>query len=289
MPRLIGRFFFMQADGFSHVRVVTPTLGESPFLAQTVDSIAKVAPDCLHVMAAPASKVDELQRRFPKVLVVEDGGRAGGMYGAINAGLRAAGRSFEVWTYLNDDDLLRPGFAQICRKTGLREVRYGDVNLIDAEGNHLSWITRWRRKQLPRGILAARRSPLNQQGTAFGRDVFVDLDGFDERLRYASDFDFFSRCARGGIPLIPEPFHVASFRCHRGQLSLESTHFDREIADIRQQYFGDVKTWEIRAATAAFFAQNFPVYAGRLWARTPLSGRDAMRSTLSVDRRNKRP
>jgi Ca2+-binding RTX toxin-like protein len=65
--------------------VVTPTLGESPWLEETISSVAAVAGAPEHVLVAPADKVAALARRYPRVAVVAEPG--GGMYAAINAGL----------------------------------------------------------------------------------------------------------------------------------------------------------------------------------------------------------
>ena len=77
--------------------VVTPTLGESVFLEQTLASVAALPVPVLHVLSVPAAKVTLLQARYPHLKVVPDAGKAGAIYGAINAALfahlRAADRS----------------------------------------------------------------------------------------------------------------------------------------------------------------------------------------------------
>src|SRR4051812_6367293 len=92
--------------------VVTPTLGESPFLDQTVASIEAQPLHIEHVIATPGRKVAELAARYPDATVVADAGRLGGIYGAINAGIQAASAKFkwDWFTYINDDDTLLPGF-----------------------------------------------------------------------------------------------------------------------------------------------------------------------------------
>ena len=90
------------------ILVITPTLGESPWLAETVASVATLAAPHEHVLVAPAATVPALAARFPGVTVTAEPG--GGMYAAINAGVAAA-REWDAFTYINDDDLLLPGFA----------------------------------------------------------------------------------------------------------------------------------------------------------------------------------
>ena len=115
--------------------VVTPTLGESPFLDQTVASIEAQPLHIRHVISTPGRKVAELAARYPHALVVPDAGRLGGIYGAINAGIQAAKFKWDWFTYINDDDTLLPGFGlvilQNLRDPSPSPVVYGDVELID--------------------------------------------------------------------------------------------------------------------------------------------------------------
>ena len=65
--------------------VVTPTLGDSPWLTETVESVARCAAGARHVLVTRADRVTELAARFPEAQVVAESGA--GMYAAINAGL----------------------------------------------------------------------------------------------------------------------------------------------------------------------------------------------------------
>ena len=121
--------------------VLTPTLGKSPWLEETVASVARLPVPCRHVLVAPAEIVAALSVRFPVAQVVPEIG--GGMYAAINAGL-AAVSDWDAFTYLNDDDWLLPNFvrvAQTAARAGDRPLMvYGRVRLIDAQGHRLGAI-----------------------------------------------------------------------------------------------------------------------------------------------------
>src|SRR5438067_303548 len=154
------------------ILVVTPTLGTSPFLERTVASVTTQPLAITHVMSAPLEHVDTLRRRFPHARVVMDAGKAGGIYGALNAALAFAATDgdWDWFTYINDDDALLPGFARMwARHTEDEGVIYGDVDLVDDEDRRLSRITveraaRWIPALLQQGI-----SPLMQQGMLFRR------------------------------------------------------------------------------------------------------------------------
>ena len=85
--------------------VVTPTLGTSPWLGETVLSVAACAPGVIHVLVAPTATVPKLSLEYPGLRVIPEPG--GGMYAAINAGLKSS-HEWSVGTYLNDDDRLVP-------------------------------------------------------------------------------------------------------------------------------------------------------------------------------------
>ncbi len=207
----------------SAILVVTPTLGQSPFLDQTVESITSQPLPVRHVIATPAAKVAELAARYPHALVVPDAGRAGGIYGAINAAIRAATFPWRWFTYINDDDLLAPDFGHAAsyhlREPGSAPVLYGDVELIDEDGARISRITTtpspaWIPALLHQGI-----SPLMQQGMLFRRDVVERLGGFDLRYRLCADLDFWLRAFAAGERFAYHPETIARFRLRGGQLS----------------------------------------------------------------------
>lgn len=216
--------------------VVTPTLGESPHLDRTVASIEAQPLHLRHVISTPGRRVAELAARYPQALVVPDAGRLGGIYGAINAGIQAASAKFEwAWfTYINDDDTLLPGFGhamlQNQRDPEPAPVLYGDVELIDEQGDRISCITTAENPDWIPALLHQGISPLMQQGMAFRRDVVDHLGGFDLRYRLCADLDFWLRAYATGERFRYAPERVAQFRLREGQLSSDTsvTRFEQD-------------------------------------------------------------
>lgn len=216
--------------------VVTPTLGESPFLDATVASIEAQPIPIRHVISTPGRKVAELAARYPHALVVPDAGRLGGIYGAINAGIQAASAKFDwQWfTYINDDDTLLPGFGRTMlenmRDADPAPVLYGDVELVDERGDRISCITTAENPDWIPALLHQGISPLMQQGMAFRRDVVDRLEGFDLRYRLCADLDFWLRAYAAGHRFRYNPDHVAQFRLRDGQLSSDTsvTRFEQD-------------------------------------------------------------
>jgi len=254
------------------ILVVTPTLGDSPYLDQTVESVRAQPFPLNHVLVAPANRVPALHSRYPDVLVVPDAGRAAGMYGALNAALAQVPVGWDWFTYINDDDVLLPGFAttavrQFVRADG-EPVTYGDVELIDEAGRRIERITvapdpRWIPALLQEGI-----SPVMQQGMLFRHDCVTRLRGFDLRYRLCADLDFWLRACAAGERFRYHAVPVAQFRLRRGQLSGDTARTEHEQTEIVRRLFpSPLPAWRRRATRLRYRLYNLPRYLERFRSR----------------------
>jgi GT2 family glycosyltransferase len=257
---------------YRRILVVTPTLGNSVFLDKTMSSVATQLLDILHVISAPADKQQVLQMRFPKARVVPDAGKSGGIYGALNAALAKITEGWDWFTYINDDDLLLPGFSEVfyrhMRSVASEPVIYGDVDLIDESGRAISRVTTesnpaWIPALLQQGI-----SPLMQQGMLFRRDIVRRLQGFDLRYRLCSDLDFWLRAYAAGAKFRYYPKRVAQFRLRSGQLSGSTVTTQHEQDEIVKRHLPvPVTPWNVRFARWRYRACNLPRYLERTRTR----------------------
>jgi len=203
--------------------VVTPTLGDSEFLDASIRAVRDLSLRTTHVISCPAGKVAALSQRFPHCIVVPDAGREGAIYGALNAALKQAPTDWDWFTYINDDDELTRGFAQMARehfhRTNAEPVTYGDVRLITEDGTRISLITTEKTPRYFAPLLQEGISPLNQQGMLFRADVVRELKGFDLRYRLCADLDFWFRAYAAGHAFRHYPLEVGKFRIRAGQLS----------------------------------------------------------------------
>jgi hypothetical protein len=145
--------------------VITPTLGESPWLFDTVDSVARLEGRVRHRLVAPAAVCGKLRRRFPGLEVIEDDGR--GIYEAINLGCADLPERAAV-CWLHDDDLLGGAgalgvLAALERSGGA--VAYGKVRVISTSGRMLGWMPVARSGADVEALMGAGVVPLAQQGT----------------------------------------------------------------------------------------------------------------------------
>jgi len=263
--------------------VVTPTLGETPLLEQTVASVAAQPLPLLHVLAVPLRRVAALQARYPHTTVVPDAGRGGGIYGALNAALAQAPTSWDWFTYINDDDLLLPGLGAVAREHFARPdpepVIYGNVEQIDEAGSRVGEVTveddpNWIPALLQQGI-----SPAMQQGMLFRRDCVAKLQGFDTRYRLCADLDFWLRARAAGLRFRYYPVAVAQFRLRAGQLSGDTSLTRREQSEIVRRHFpARLPAWRRHLAHVRYRLHNLPRYLERLRRHGPRTSYQMLQS-----------
>ncbi len=249
--------------------VITPTLGTSHWLVETVASVAGLPFACHHVLICPAAVQSDLAQRFPQTQVIPEPG--GGMYAAINAGISDAKGDWDAFTYVNDDDLLLPGLAASMRAMervpGAPLITYGHIKLIDGNGRRLGAIPISPRPSLNRALYAQRIEPVFQHGTLVSRAAFRELRGFDATLRFCGDSEFLARACLTGLPFVRVGgAPVAAFRLRPGQLTKNRPAMQAERAQV------DVKLGLLAPQPAAqrwkarflFRTANLPVYVERV-------------------------
>ncbi len=254
------------------ILILTPTLGESEYLEQTVDSVRRLDLPVRHVLVCPEDKRAGLSARFPHCETVPDQGKAGGLYGALNAGLDAAyddGPAWDWFTYINDDDLLSPGFAEMARRhtrTGnLRTVAYGDIETIDGRGEPLGRMTVEGNPAYFGALLQGGISPTGQQGMLFGSEVVHALRHYDLNYRICADLEFWARACAAGFAFRYYPLPVGSFRVRPGQISGEVSLLRRQVDAIARLHFpAPVSAARKRFARLRYRVANLPRYLARL-------------------------
>jgi GT2 family glycosyltransferase len=248
------------------VLVITPTLGQSRWLDETVAGVARLPLAVDHVLVGPAAELPALAARFPQVGVVPDPG--GGMYAAINAGL-AACEKWDAFTYINDDDLLLPRFAQVVAQARTRAPRivYGGVQLINTHGRRIGSIPISAVCSLNRLLYAQRVEPVYQHGTLITRAVFERWGGFDAAFRFCGDSEFLARACVNGVEFKCATLRaVAAFRLRAGQLTknlpamLEEHHRVHDKLQLPAAHLTPAHRW----ARLVFRFTNLPIYADRI-------------------------
>ena len=252
-----------------HLLIVTPTLGRSRFLDDTVSCIRQLDARVQHVISCPKDRVELLTDRFPASRVVEDRGREGGIYGAINAGLCAAREPWDFFTYLNDDDLLGRDFGRMLRRHAVSArrdtVAFGCIANIDERGLKLMGMTVGPNPHQYPVLLQLGISPTGQQGMIFGRQVVEAIGSYSTRYKLCGDLDYWCRAMAGGFQFFFYSLEAGQFRVQEGQLSGDTDTTRRELAEIARIHFPKeasrgAKLW----AKVIYRLYNSPRYFSRV-------------------------
>lgn len=249
--------------------IVTPTLGTSLYLDETMASAHNLPCRVLHVISCPANRVPELSDRYPRCRVVADAGPPGGIYGALNMALQAvANDSWDWFTYINDDDSLGNAFPEALathlRRSEPEPVVYGNVRLIDDDSAPFGWITTEPDSSKLPLMLHQTVSPLNQQGMLFSRAVVEHLEGFDLSYKLCADLDFWVRALVAGFGFRYMPQELGRFRIRTGQLSSDIGRTRTEFREIVAHHFPDRPSASVLiAAQLRYRLINIPRYMER--------------------------
>ncbi|MFN8379627.1 MAG: glycosyltransferase family 2 protein, partial [Anaerolineae bacterium] len=166
------------------VSIVVPSYQQGRYIRDTLDSILSQDFTDLECIVMDGGSTDETVAVLqsitdPRLMWVSEPDR--GQSHAINKGLaRATGA---ILSYLNSDDLLRPGaVTAVVRYFGQHpeaDLVYGDMDHVDGEGATFETVIA-APFDLP-DTLAGRNS-VNQPGTFWRREVGERVGPFDESL-----------------------------------------------------------------------------------------------------------
>ena len=220
------------------VSIVTPTFNSAQYLRQTLDSVAgQTYRPIEHIVVDGGSSDETLRivREYPHIRWISE--PDGGMYDAVNKGLRMAAGS--ILAYLNGDDLYFPDTVERVMRRFEEDPEvglvFGHCRYIDPEGQEL-FVRRfpefhWRLYSVLDG------STIPQQSTFWRRRVLETAGYFDASFRMAGDFEFFVRVGKqsvvkkiGGPPL-------AQFRFHPGMQTINRKALnDAEVRLIHDRH-----------------------------------------------------
>lgn len=221
--------------------IITPTLGRSRFLDETVKSTRIPGVRVQHVISCPRDRVNALKERFPTSQVVEDLGREAGIYGAINAALSAVHEPWDFFTYLNDDDLLGRDFGTMFKRhtfaANRHTVAFGRITNIDQKGTKVMEMTVGPNPRQYPALLQMGISPTGQQGMVFGRQVVERIGLYSTRYKLCGDLDYWCRAMAAGFDFLYYPLEAGKFRVQDGQLSGDTNTTRRELAEIARHHF----------------------------------------------------
>ncbi|MBA3972601.1 MAG: hypothetical protein C0504_00115 [Candidatus Solibacter sp.] len=260
--------------------IVIPALNSAPAIAATLASVSLLPAPEVRVLVVDSGSADATLSLCQRYAVQTAYCPPGNMYRAINHGLQSG--SSPWCAYLNSDDLLYPrAFLRMLRWAAASEadIVYAGADFVDADGRYLHNMPPPPPHLLP-FLFQAGTLPFSQPACIFRRRAYELLNGFDESLKYSSDFDFYRRAllrsfrfARFGS----EP--VAAFRLSPGQASsLHSSEMALEhqravsTATLRPPLVSHAAAWLWRLASSWSYVDRTARYT-RLTGRLRLKRR----------------
>lgn len=223
------------------ISIITPCYNHASFLRETIQSVLGENYPNLEYIIMDGGSSDgsvEIIREYETHLAYWQSERDGGMYNAINAGMRRA--SGEILAWLNADDYYLPGTLHFVAaqfpstETGLlfgnafhfvqdRAASWGS----DVVGEHA-------RKNL------YKYDYIIQPASFWTRGVWEKVGELDESYKIVADWEWFARAKRAGISMRPVPRYLAGYRIvPTSKTQAGGAARNLECARILRQYVND--------------------------------------------------
>jgi glycosyltransferase involved in cell wall biosynthesis len=223
------------------VSIVTPVLNCASTVELTLASVAaQTYPNIEHIVVDGESTdgTIDILRGFRSVVPLRWLSEPDtGMYAAINKGIGLA--RGEIIAYLNGDDLYLPWSVERAVSALMSsgdDLVFGDIMLLQKRGGlgrsaTIQFYPRFR----PR--IYAYEVNVAQPSVFWRRRVSDRVGGFDERLRYCGDFEYWLRTGTAGFRYTHVREVLAIEVDHEGTLSMiHSDELRREIDRTRARY-----------------------------------------------------
>lgn len=257
----------------SHVRpgrptvsIVTPTLDQARYLQRTLDSVRAQAHRVDEHIVVDGGSTDEtldiLRRESDRGGIQWTSGPDGGMYDAVNKGLEMA--SGDILGYLASDDVYLPWTIETVvdafASRPTVDLVFGDgITIEEDTGNQIL------RLYAPfNRISLVNHASLLQPAVFWRRRLFERLGGFDARMQYVADLDYWLRAAATGAAIAHVEEILAVERVHEDRLSTARREaMQREEQEMRARHAGG----DFGAAAKQRAARRYRRWQRWLWLR----------------------
>ena len=239
------------------ITYVTVTYNAADVLQRTLDSVlAQDYPDIVHIIIDGASTDGTQEMVNDYIECSNDSGNGHriqlmsepdkGIYDAMNKGLRSLDGDYVC--FLNAGDFL-PASDTVSRiaaavAESAPAVRYGDTDIVDAEGRFLHH----RRLAPPENLTwkSFRHGMLVCHQAFYARTDFAIATPYDQQYRYSADVDWCIRIMKAAdkekVPLQNLHMVVANYT-EEGQTTLHHRESLKERYRVMERHYGRVQTF----------------------------------------------
>ncbi len=220
------------------VSIITPSYNQGEFIEDTILSIkGQTYKNFEHIVVDGGSTDNTLDilRKYAGTYDLSWSSEPDeGMYQAINKGLTKA--KGEILCYLNTDDLYLPWTleAVVAYFTQNKQVdlAYGDIiNLDDVQHTiELTFCPPFNRER------AVVDGGLYQPAVFWSRRAYERVGGFDEKLQFAGDYEYWIRITTQGKVKKFNEFLAVDRNHYKRKTVAQSTLSDDELGEVKREY-----------------------------------------------------
>lgn len=230
------------------ISIVTPSYNQGQYIEETIDSVLSQNIKGLEYVIIDGGSNDEtvsIIKKYEKYLSYWVSEQDNGQTDAINKGFRHT--TGNILGYLNSDDKYFPGTLKKVldnfEENNKLKLLYGDNSNLYPDGR----LVGKPKVSYDFNICLNAYLTIPQPSSFWTRDIYDELNGFNENFQYCFDYDFFLRLGDylkendGEIRHVRDLWSI--FRIHDESKTVSSvSSFSRETKIIRKQFgFNDNK------------------------------------------------
>lgn len=252
------------------VSIVIPAFNAEAYLAQAIQSALGQNYPTLEVIVVDDGSTDgtaEVIERFGERVRSLRQANAG-LAAARNAGAALAQGAYLA--FLDADDILHPDklavqAAALDQNPVMALVASG-LRLVDAQGRLLQVVRPWAHHPQIDGERLAYIGLVGVHGVLLRREWFMRVGGFDVRLPFCEDMDFWWRLWAAGGVMAWRPAVVGDYRVHSNNMSQRVLEHHRwRVALLKRQSASGLLAPEVMARQTDVIARLKLSSAGRLY------------------------
>ena len=275
--------------GATLVSVVIPAYNAQAFLAQAIQSVLAQRYPSLELIVVDDGSSDDTA-----AIIAGFGKRLRSLF-QPNAGLAAARNAGaalargDYLAFLDADDLFLPNkltlqAAALDRDPGLALVASG-LRLVDSGGRLLQVVRPWAHQPRIDGERLTYLGLVGVHGVLLRRSWFERVGGFDVRLPFCEDMDFWWRLWAAGGHMAWLPALVGDYRIHGTNMSQRVLEHHRwRVALLRRQLASGLLDPTVTARRDTVIARLKLSAAGRLYGLSdPASAASLLDEALDLD------